>query len=100
MCITGVAVPDQCGQGDQDCQVAGMWHKKWDQKVQAEWIEQFYRIALGKSFISSITYLNFADSDNIKIEGSGLLTKELKPKKAFLILAKLQKLILDRHKKQ
>ena len=98
--ITGVAVPDLCGQGDQDCQVAGMWHKKWDQKVQAEWIEQFYRIALSKPFINSITYSNFADSDNIKIKGSGLLTKELKPKKAFLILAKLQKLILDRHKKQ
>jgi hypothetical protein len=28
------------------------------------------------------------------------LTKELKPKKSFLILAKLQKLILDRHKRQ
>jgi hypothetical protein len=98
--ITGVSIPDRNGEGDQDCQLAGIWHKEWDQTLQGEWIEQIYRIALGKPFVNSITYSNLADTKNIKIKGSGLLTEDLKPKKAFLILAKLQKLILNRHKKQ
>ena len=94
--ITGVAVPDSSGEGDQDCDVAGIWHKKWEPQVQAEWIEQFYRIALSKPFISSITYSNLADGDDMDVRDSGLLNRRMEPKKAFLSLARMQKVILNR----
>lgn len=94
--ITGVAVPSEEVNGDQDCVVAGMWHKPWSQKVQSEWIEKFYRIALGKLFINSITYTNLCDTDEMEIGQSGLLTRDLAPKEAFLGLAKLQKKLLNK----
>ena len=94
--ITGVAVPSEAGKGDQDCTVAGMWHKPWNQAVQSEWVDTFYRIVLGKLFINSITYSNLADADDLEICRSGLLTRELAPKDAFLALAKLQKMIVDK----
>ncbi len=94
--ITGVAVPSEEVKGDQDCLVAGMWHKPWSQKVQSEWIEKFYRIALGKLFINSITYSNLCDSDELEIGQSGLLTRDFAPKEAFLGLAKLQKKLLNK----
>jgi len=97
--ITSVAIPSRNGPGDQDCQVAGTWHREWDQSVQSDWIEQFYKIALGKPFVNSITYSNLADTEDIMISGSGLLTEKFEPKETFLTLGKLQKLISDRQKK-
>jgi len=94
--ITGVAVPDHSGSGPQDCKEAGFWHRQWDQQVQSEWIEQVYGIALGKLFVNSVTYSNLADTEELEILGSGLLTEELEPKKAFLSMAKLQKNILNK----
>ena len=91
--ITGVAIPGYCDGEDRETQAAGLWHKKWDQSLQSEWINLVYRIALAKPFVNSITYSNLADSDKITIPGSGLLTKDIEPKKAFITLAKLQKVI-------
>lgn len=94
--ITGVAVPGQRENDSRGVQAGGVWHKEWDQSVQSEWISQFYKIALGKPFVNSITYSNFADGNNMVIPSSGLLTKDIEPKKAFVVLAKLQKLILKK----
>ncbi len=68
----------------------------WDQPLQAEWIEEVYKIALGKPFISSVTYSDLADGDNNELPGSGLLKEDLSTKKAFLTMAKLQKFILQK----
>ena len=93
--ITAVAVPDNCGTDQQDCELAGMWHRPWDQGLQSEWIGQFFRIALSKPFINSVTYSTLADGGSSDvIAGSGLLTENMKPKKAFMAIAKLQKQIL------
>lgn len=94
--ITSVAVPDNCGPNQQDCNLAGIWHRPWDQDLQSEWIEQFFKIVLSKPFVNSVTYYNLADSSNDLISGSGLLTTDMKPKKAFMTIAKLQKHILKR----
>lgn len=93
--ITSVAVPSRTGSPD-DGNRAGFWHKPWDQTVQSQWIEQFYKIALGRPFINSITYSNLADSSGNEIPDSGLLNGDFSPKKAFMVLARLQKLILKR----
>lgn len=94
--ITGVAIPSGSSGTGQDCTVAGMWRRPWDQTVQSEWIDTLYRIALGKPFVNSITYSSLADSDRMEIKESGLLATDFAPKEAFLTLAKMQKMILDR----
>jgi len=91
--ISEVAVPCSFG---PDNALAGVWHHKWDQAVQSQWIEQFYKIALSKSFVNSVTYSALADSENLDIVSGGLLSAKLEPKKAFICIAKLQKLILQR----
>ena len=89
--ITGVGIPaariDAAG---------GVWHKEWSPDVQAEWIEQFYKIALGKNCVQSVTYSALADSDNCQVPFSGLLSRSLDLKKAFVSMGKLQKIVLKK----
>jgi len=94
--ISGVAVPDRELPGIQDCQTAGMWRKPWDEATQAMWIEQFFKIAMSKPFIETVTYANFADDGTDELVGSGLLNERLDLKKSFRELRKLQKLILGK----
>ena len=94
--ITNVGVPSQNGTGLHDGKVAGVWHDEWDQSRQGQWIEQFYKIALSKSFVNSVTYSNFADTKSSVIASSGLLTNRLEPKESFRTLKKLQQLIFIR----
>ncbi len=97
--ITGIGIPSRSGPSDQDSRVAGRWHRDWDQALQSDWIEQFYKIALGKPFVNSITYENLADTKDMVISGSGFLAEDFEPKEAFFTLEKLQKLLLTRQKK-
>ncbi len=94
--ITGLEIPDTHRAEGQGCDCAGLWRKNWDQQVQSNWIEQFYRIALGKPFLNSITYSSLADSENNGLKGSGLLNDRFEPKKAFMSIAKIQNRILRR----
>jgi len=91
--ITGVVVPDRLNGGEQDDR-AGIWHRPWDPDVQGEWVEQFYRIALAKPFVQSVTYSQLSDGSCLDLAGGGLLTRQFEPKRAFLALARLQKAIL------
>ena len=92
--ITGVSVPDRPGNGATDPLRAGVWHKEWDASVQAEWLEQFYKAALGRSFINTVTYSHLADTPELPVPGCGLLNEKLGPKPAFLTVAKFQKAII------
>jgi len=94
--ITDVEVPSQNGAGLHDGKVAGIWHQEWGQSQQEQWIEQFYKIALSKPFVDTVTYSNLADTEDSTIANSGLLTKELKPKKSFQTLKKLRDAIFNR----
>jgi hypothetical protein len=94
--ITNVAVPSRDGAGLHDGKVAGIWHGEWDQSRQGQWIEQFYKIALSKSFVSSVTYSSFADTKDSVIANSGLLTGRLEPKESFRTLKKLHDTIFGR----
>jgi GH35 family endo-1,4-beta-xylanase len=94
--IMEVAVPSQSGDGLYDGKVAGIWHEEWDQLRQAQWIEQFYRIALSKPFVDSVTYSNLADTEDSPIASSGLLTNQLEPRESFRTLKKLHDIIFAR----
>jgi GH35 family endo-1,4-beta-xylanase len=94
--ITDVEIPSQNGTGQQDGQAAGIWHKEWDQPKQAQWVEQFCKIALSKPFVDSVTYANLCDAENSIIASSGLLTAQFEPKKSYQTLKKLREVIFNR----
>jgi len=94
--MTNVAVPSRNGHGSHNGEVAGIWHDKWNQSRQGQWIEQFYKIALSKPFVDSVTYSNLTDRKSSTIADSGLLTARLEPKESFLTLKKLRDAIFIR----
>jgi len=94
--ITGVEVPSQNGDGLYSGKAAGVWHQEWDQSQQAQWIEQFYKIALSKPFVDAVTYSTLADTKGSAIANSGLLSSQLEPKKSFRALKKLHDAIFSR----
>ncbi len=93
--ITDVEVPSQMSDSQQ-AEVSGMWHQEWDQLRQAQWIEQFYEIALSKPFVDAVTYSSLADTKDSIIADSGLLTDQLEPKKSFRAIKKLHSAIFER----
>jgi hypothetical protein len=94
--VTNVEVPSQDGDGLNDGQAAGIWHGQWNESLQGEWIEQFYKIALSKPFVNSVTYANLIDTADSTIHHSGLLTDKLEPKESFRTLKKLHDSIFSR----
>jgi hypothetical protein len=90
-----VEVPSQTSDSE-GVDTAGIWHQKWNQSQQAQWIAQFYSIALSKPFVNTVTYSNLADTKEATIANSGLLTEKLEPKESLLALKKLHKLIFSR----
>lgn len=94
--MTNVEVPSQDGEGLHDGKVAGIWHEKWNESRQGQWIEQFYKIAMSKQFVNSVTYSNLIDTADSTIGHSGLLTNELEPKESFRTLKKLHDSIFSR----
>ena len=94
--VTEVEVPSKNGTGLQDGKVAGIWHEEWNQLQQGQWIEQFYKIALSKQFVNSVTYSHLADTEDSTIADSGLLTAELEPKESYRMLKKLHDGIFSR----
>ena len=94
--MTNVEVPSQNGEGLQNGKVAGIWHEQWNETQQGQWIEQFYKIALSKPFVNSVTYSNLVDTKDSAINHSGLLTDSLEPKESFRRLEKLHDGIFSR----
>ncbi len=93
--ITEVEVPSQSSDL-RNGEVAGVWHRQWDQSQQGQWIEQFYKIALSKPFVDAVTYSNLSDVKNSVIADSGLLTQRFEPKESFQTLKRLRDTIFNR----
>jgi hypothetical protein len=94
--ITDVEVPSRQGDGQQQGEVAGVWHKEWDQTCQGQWIEQFFKVALSKQFVDTVTYSSLCDARNNIVSNSGLLTEQLEPKESFYTLKKLHDVVFNR----
>jgi len=86
--ITAVAVPSKSEESPNG-QLAGQWHSPWSETLQAQWLEQFYKIALSKPFVDSVIYSSLVDNSDSVIPYSGLLTAQFEPKKSYLILKRL-----------
>lgn len=94
--LTGVEIPSRSGEGDDDVSVAGIWHDKWDQKLQAEWIKEFFKMGLSKPFVNSVTYANLIDTQESVIANSGLLTEQLEPKESYSSLKEMSDGVFSR----
>lgn len=66
----------------------GLWHEPWNEKVQADWVEQFYTICYSKPYIEAITWWDLADKGHFWPHG-GLLRPDFTPKEAYFRLKKL-----------
>ncbi len=93
--ITGVEIPSQQGDGPFDGMVAGIWHRSWDNRRQALWLEQFCITALGRPTVEAVIYGNLADRPDSAIAHSGLLTETLEPKDSYRVLRKLRESVLN-----
>ncbi len=87
--ITDVEIPSKNGSGAFESQVAGVWHQKWDDTRQSQWLNRFYKIALSKPFVEAVNYGNLADGPDSTIAYSGLLTDQLETKESFKTLKRL-----------
>ena len=58
----------------------GVWRKPWDEVIQSEWLDQFYRIAISKPFITSVSWRDFSDHQPHCFPHGGLLRKDAHPK--------------------
>jgi hypothetical protein len=87
--ITGVEIPSEDGQGKFDGRVAGVWHRKWDQTRQSQWLTRFYKVALSKPFVEAVNYDQLIDNDDSTIADSGLLTRQFAPKESYKALKRL-----------
>jgi GH35 family endo-1,4-beta-xylanase len=92
--ITELGTPSAMGP-DPDAMIkegnaVGVWHGDWTQETQADWVEQFYRIAISKPRMSAITWWSFSDAGGHFWTHGGLLDREDEPKLAFHRLVALR----------
>lgn len=59
----------------------GTWRGPWSEPVQAEWLGAFYKIALSKPFVETVSWRVLADTPDAQ-QQSGFLTADLSPKAA------------------
>ena len=68
----------------------GLWHKPWNEAIQADWLEQFYTLCYSKPYIEAISWWDLADGGNFWPHG-GLLNPQMQPKLAYHRLNRLIK---------
>jgi endo-1,4-beta-xylanase len=79
------------GGGPQRAVAGGTWHKPWDEVIQSDWVDQVCRIAIGKPFVTSISWRDYSDHQPHAIPHGGLLRRDTHPKIAFQRLLGLRK---------
>ncbi len=88
--ITACAVPssmtpdvgDAWG-GEADIAQAGQWHSSWSPRLQAEWLQAFYRIVISKPCVDSICWRDLGDTPGHYMAHGGLCSQDMEPKLAF-----------------
>jgi GH35 family endo-1,4-beta-xylanase len=83
--ISAVGVPSVTKSGTDSSagQDGGDWHGPWTEAQQARWLREFYRIALAKPFVDTVTWRPFCDRDPYFLAHGGLLRADLSPKPAY-----------------
>jgi GH35 family endo-1,4-beta-xylanase len=71
------------------------WHRYWDEKLQADWLEQVYTLYYSRPSIKAINWYDFSDFRPFIVNG-GLVREDCSPKRSFYrlknVLAKWNRL--------
>ncbi len=78
--ITGVQVPSSSA---APAGRAGHWHANWNQRLQAEWLQAFARVAISKPFLESLCWRDLIDDRGHALPNGGLCKENLQGKLAF-----------------
>ncbi len=88
--ITACAVPsdtqadaNDAWDGEANVAKAGHWHSPWSQRLQAEWLQAFYRIVISKPYVDSICWRDLGDTPGHYMPHGGLCSHDMEPKLAF-----------------
>ena len=69
----------------------GIWHDlAWNERLQADWVEQFYTIAYSHPEVEAITMWGMDDESGY-VPAAGLFTGAFEPKESFFRIKELQK---------
>jgi GH35 family endo-1,4-beta-xylanase len=78
------------------------WHRYWDEKLQADWLEQVYTLYYSRPSIKAINWYDFSDFRPFIVNG-GLVREDCSPKRSFHrlknILAKWDRLPVNSGRK-
>jgi len=70
--------------------VSGYWHDEWSEEIQSDWAREFYKIALAKPFVESVTWQTLRDGAAPSPWG-GVLKSDGTPKASFQQIQMLRK---------
>ena len=82
--ITAVEVPSVKIEG------LGTWQGPWNESTQAQWLREFYTVALSKPFVDTVSWRTLADAPGAAPLGCGLLNADMSPKPAYAELLSLR----------
>jgi hypothetical protein len=85
--------PGDISEGKFDPAAAGRWHKPWDPEVQADWLEQIYKVILSKPYVETVAWADLADL-NQTVPAGGLLDDMFHPKPAMNRLTEMRHRLL------
>ena len=74
---------------------AGHWHNPWSQRLQAEWLQAFCRIALSKPYVESVCWRDLGDYEGHYIPHGGLCKSNMEPKLSFRELRNFKMSLLE-----
>jgi hypothetical protein len=69
--------------GEHEPAEGGMWHSPWSQRLQAEWLQAFARVAISKPYVESLCWQDLADYEGHFLPHGGLCKNNMEPKLAF-----------------
>ena len=75
--------PQDAWNGKLSIARAGVWHRKWCQNLQAEWLQAVYRLANSRPYVSSIIWQDAADVMGHYLPHGGLCDSNMMPKAAY-----------------
>jgi GH35 family endo-1,4-beta-xylanase len=67
-----------------------IWHRHWDQELQADWLEGLYTLAYSKPWIEAVNWYDFVDPHSFIKTGGLLVSPKGEKKAAYERLVKLQ----------
>ncbi len=85
--------PADASEGKRDVAAGGQWRRPWDETVQSEWVDCFYNVAVGKPFVTAVSWGELSDRPGHYFPHAGLLNADLQPKQSHGMMLGMKKQI-------